>query len=560
MEKASGPSYAEFSPMLRVFGQRIKVLQRRTALHPNEEAQFFTEVLAELQASLEELRRQNDELAAAQRTIEHERQRYRDLFEFAPDAYVVTDTAGMIREVNRAAADLFGIAQHAVVGKPLVLYLAPASRSAFYALLRRGPQGEGMQTWEAVVQPRNRGPVPVSVRMARIQDFDETSHTLRWVLRDITEQIEARDAADRHAAVLEQIVESSEDAIIRKSLGGIVTGWNAAAERLFGYRAEEMIGHSILCLLPPERHDEERRTWGRLRRGERVEPFETVYRTKGGRLVDVSVTTSPLRDARGRVSGASQITRDIGERKRAQEALAQKARALAHARADLRQVAYVLAHDLQEPARQVGLYTQRIAKRCRDDVDPDSREAVAFVVEGSRRMQEQLCDLLRYLELDEPGPRKEQTNCDLLVRRVLDELRDAIAATGAAVTHGPLPTLTAHPRQLRLVFRELIDNALKFRTTAPPRVHVSAEREGQAWRFAVRDNGLGIEAQAAGQLFGFFRKLQRRTDYPGTGMGLALCRKVIDRHGGRIWVESVPGTGATVFFTVPDHASALPPE
>jgi PAS domain S-box-containing protein len=244
---------------------------------------------------------------------------------------------------------------------------------------------------------------------------------------------------------------------------------------------------------------------------------------------------------------------DITDRKRIEEALAQHARELDRAHADLRQVAYVSAHDLQEPVRQIGIYTQRIAKRYHDTMEADMRESIAFVVEGTKRMQAQFTDLMHYLEMEEPGTGITTTDCDLLVRNALDALREPIATSGAIITHAPLPTIEANAQHLQLLFQELLDNAVKFRTSAPPQVHVWAEREAHAWRFAVRDNGIGIAPQSRHQLFGFFRKLQRRQDYPGTGMGLAICKKIVERHGGRIWLDSQLGGGTTVYFSIREN-------
>ena len=366
----------------------------------------------------------------------------------------------------------------------------------------------------------------------------------------VTADITARKQAEEESLRLAAIVASSEDAIVSKSLDGVVTSWNAAAERMFGYRAEEMIGQPILRLLPDDRHDEEQKILERLRRGESVDHIETVRRAKDGRLVDVSVTISPLWDARGTVIGASKIARDITTRKQAEEALAQHARDLARAHADLRQVAYVSAHDLQEPVRQVGVYTQKLAKRYRNSLDTEIQEAIDFIVEGTKRMQAQFTDLLHYLEMEEPSDGIIMTDCELLLQYAFDALQEPIATSGAIITHDPLPTIKAHAKHLQLVFQELLDNTVKFRNSAPPRIHIWAEREKQAWRFAVRDNGIGIDPQWTGRLFGLFRRLHPRQQYPGTGMGLAICRKIVERHGGRIWVESQLGAGTTVFFTI----------
>lgn len=224
--------------------------------------------------------------------------------------------------------------------------------------------------------------------------------------------------------------------------------------------------------------------------------------------------------------------------------------ALARAHADLRQVAYVSAHDMQEPVRQIGIYTQQIAKHYHDSLEEDLQEAVDFIVEGTKRMQAQFTDLMHYLEIEEPDDGITSTECETLLQNALDALREPIAASGATITHDPLPTITANAKHLQLVFQELIDNAVKFRASTPPQVHVWAERDGVGWRFAVRDNGIGIAPQNMLKLFGLFRRLQRRQDYPGTGMGLAMCKKIVDRHGGRIWIDSQAGEGTTVYFTM----------
>lgn len=373
--------------------------------------------------------------------------------------------------------------------------------------------------------------------------YDEAGRftSILSLVQDVTAREQAKEAQLRLAA----IVESSDDAIISKSLDGVITSWNAAAERLFGYRAEEIVGQSILRLVPADRNEEEQEILKRLRRGEHVDRLETERRTKAGRLLDVSITSSPLRNERGVIIGASKIVRDITARKQAEAALAR-------AHTDLRQIAYIAAHDLQEPVRQVGLYTQKIAKRDGEALDGDTREAMDFIVKGTRRMVEQLNDLMQYLEVDIASVERIPTDCEAVLQRALDHVRPAIISSGATVTYAPLPTLHVSPMHLQLVFQELLDNALKFHDTASPQVHVWAVREARGWRFAVRDSGIGIDLQFAGQLFGFFKRLTRDR-YPGTGMGLAVCKKIIERHGGRIWLEPTSGGGLTVNFTISDN-------
>ncbi len=218
---------------------------------------------------------------------------------------------------------------------------------------------------------------------------------------------------------------------------------------------------------------------------------------------------------------------------------------------DLRQIAYIAAHDLQEPVRQVGLYSQKLAKRYPGAPDAATTEDVGFIVEAAQRMVAQLNDLMHYLEVDAAGVERRATNCEDVLQRALEQLRTPISASNAAITHDPLPTLDAVPAHLQLIFQELIDNALKFHEGTPPQVHVWATRETRAWRFAVREHGIGIDPQVYGKLFGLFRRLDRNR-FPGTGMGLAVCKKIVERHDGGIWLEPTPGGGVTMMFTIGD--------
>lgn len=226
--------------------------------------------------------------------------------------------------------------------------------------------------------------------------------------------------------------------------------------------------------------------------------------------------------------------------------------ALERANADLQQLAYVSAHDLQEPVRMISTYTQLLASRYQGKFDAEADRFINFTIEGTSRMHALLTDLLAYLQIDQSEADRRETNCEEILETVLRGLQDTITAAAALVTHDPLPKVGANAKQLTIVFRNLLENALLFRLAKPPWVHVWAERRDDAWLFAVRDNGIGIEPQYAKQIFLMFERLHTQAEYPGTGMGLTLCQKIVERHGGKIWVESQVGQGATFYFTIPD--------
>jgi PAS domain S-box-containing protein len=347
--------------------------------------------------------------------------------------------------------------------------------------------------------------------------------------------------------LLSAIVDSSDDAIISKGLDGIITSWNKSAERLFGYTAEEVIGQSITILIPPDRLAEEPEIIARLKKGERVDHFETIRRRKDGSLIDISLTISPVRDVRGNIIGASKVARDITESKRLAMEL-QRSNAL------LEQFAYSASHDLQEPLRTVKIYGQILMERHGDQMDPEGKEALRFLQSGANRMEVLVRDLLAYTRVTKFEKPAEKTNANLAFESVLQTLGGTISETNAkVVTLGPLPSLRVHFAHLHQLFQNLIGNALKYRNPRiPPVVLVSANRYASYWQFSVEDNGIGIESQYTETVFGLFKRLHSADEYPGTGLGLAICQRIVEQYGGRIWVESEPSKGSIFRFNIPD--------
>jgi signal transduction histidine kinase len=230
--------------------------------------------------------------------------------------------------------------------------------------------------------------------------------------------------------------------------------------------------------------------------------------------------------------------------------LNERAKELARSNSELQQFAYVASHDLQEPLRMVASFTQLLAKRYGEKLDDDARDFINYAVDGATRMQTLISDLLNYSRVGTQGKPLEPTDSEALFKRVLESLRFSIEETGATIVSDPLPTVMADPQQLGQLFQNLLTNAIKFHGEEPPHIRISTERNGNDWKISVRDNGIGISQEHADRIFIIFQRLHTKTEYPGTGIGLAICKKIVERHGGRIWIEPSPGGGTTFCFTI----------
>jgi len=252
----------------------------------------------------------------------------------------------------------------------------------------------------------------------------------------------------------------------------------------------------------------------------------------------------------------AELSVEIAERKLAEKAVAQRAEELARSNAELKRFAYVASHDLQEPLRTVTSFVQLLSARYQGQLDADADEFIGFAVDGAKHLHEIINDLLAYSRVSMEGKEFGITNCETVLEYALDNIQMAIAENGVTVTHGPLPMVMADDRRLTQLLQNLLGNAIKFRGKAPPEIHIKAEEQDGMWQFSVSDNGIGIDSKYYDRIFTIFQRLHTMEEYPGTGIGLAVCKKIVERHNGRIWVESEPGKGSTFYFTLPDDGDS----
>jgi PAS domain S-box-containing protein len=367
------------------------------------------------------------------------------------------------------------------------------------------------------------------------------------------------------------LVENVQDyAIFLLDPTGRITSWNRGAEQINGYRAEEVIGQHFSRFYPPEDQVQGKAARQLLvaTTAGRSEDEGWRVRKDGTRFWANAVITA-LRDETGTLYGFAKVTRDMSIRRQAEEEIrklngeleqrvAQRTAQLQQSTEDLQQFARMAAHDLQEPLRQIMNYVQLLSRRYQGKLDVDADEFIGYAIAGAKRLQQLILDILAYTEVETRPQTLTTVDGEALLAGALGDLRGAIADRGATVTHDPLPAVRGDIAQLQSVFRNLVSNGIKFHDTQPPHVHVSATRQGYQWLFSVRDNGIGIPPQDHQRIFMVFQRLHHHEPYPKPGVGLAVCKRIIERHGGKIWVDSAPGQGTTLFFTMPD-AEGSPP-
>ncbi len=332
---------------------------------------------------------------------------------------------------------------------------------------------------------------------------------------------------------------------------------NRSAAKLLGYEAEEILGRNTHDLLHHTRADGSAcpeagcPICATLQTGHGTRADSEVFWRREGIAFPVEYSSHPIMLGTT-IGGAVIAFTDITQRRQAEKQLQEIAAALERSNKELEQFAYVASHDLQEPLRMVASYVQLLARRYKDKLDADANDFITFAVDGAKRMQTLINDLLTYSRVGSRGKVLAMTDCEMVLQDALNNLQIAIAESGASITHDTLPIVLGDSVQLSQLFQNLLSNAIKFRHHGEaPSIHLGAELRSTEWVVSVHDNGIGIDLRHAERIFQIFQRLHTRDEYPGTGIGLAVCKKIVERHGGRIWVESQPGHGTTFLFTLP---------
>jgi PAS domain S-box-containing protein len=363
------------------------------------------------------------------------------------------------------------------------------------------------------------------------------------VYDDITVQRDTEARLKESEARFRQTFELAASGICHVVDGRFVRVNRSLCE-ILGYRERELLGRHVKEVSHPEDRDVTDADLARIRAGELDQArFEKRYLRRDGSVVWCDLAIAQVRDVFGMPLYEIAVFDDITERKKSEAALQAAHEELKRSNAELEQFAYVASHDLQEPLRMVASYTQLLGRRYEARLDQDAREFMSYIVDGATRMKQLIEDLLAYSRVGTKGQEFKPVALEAPLRRALFNLRAGIEEAGAAVTYDPLPTVLGDEVQLGQLLQNLVGNALKFRSGSVPRIHLGVTNSPQEWTIEVRDNGIGIEPQYFERIFMVFQRLHNKGEYPGTGIGLAICKKVVERHGGRIWVESRPAQG-----------------
>jgi PAS domain S-box-containing protein len=475
--------------------------------------------------------------------------RFAGLLEAAPDAMVIVDASGRIVLANSQVAELFGYRRYEVIGEKIELLLPkrfrdrhPLHRQRYLETKQFRPMGAGL---ELFARRKDGTEFPVEISLSPLETSEGTLVTA--AIRDITDR---KKAEARFAGLLE----AAPDAMVIVDVEGRVILVNSQTEKLFGYRREQILGNPVEMLIPQRfrpGHPAHRAGYLEARRFRPMGAgLELFAQHADGSEFPVEISLSPVETEEGPLITAA--IRDVTERKRSEAELATQRAELARSNAELEQFAYVASHDLQEPLRMVSSYTQLLAREYGGKLDENAERYIDFAVDGVKRMQQLINDLLAYSRVGTRGREFEVVNLETVLERVLSNLQVVIDESGVKLSADDLPKIVGDPLQIMQVVQNLIANAIKFRGEAPLEVYVGAERGDSEWVFYVKDNGIGIAPKYADRIFLIFQRLHSRRKYEGTGIGLAICKRIVERHGGRIWFKSEVGQGATFFFSIPD--------
>ncbi len=513
------------------------------------------------------------------------------------DAIIGKTLDGTIVSWNPGAEKIYGYTAPEVIGRHMSLLVPPDQLDEINGILGRIRRGEPVHHYETVRIRRDGTPLQISLTLSPIRDRDGSIVGASTIARDITARKQAEEAVRRANEYNRSLIEASLDPLVTINPDGTISDVNEATIRVTGVPRDELIGTDFSNYFTEA--EKAKAGYEQVFRDGSVIDYELEIRHRDGRITPVLYNAAVYRDGSGGIAGIFAAARDVTERKRAEAALMaaynelddrvkertadlveansslekeitghkataseleQRSRELARSNEELQQFAYIASHDLQEPLRAISGFTELLERRYKGELDERADRYINFIVDGTRQMQQVIQDLLAYSRVQTKAHEFGLIDANSALEQALSNLQVAIRDRRALVTvENRLPEIFADGIQITQVFQNLIVNALKFQGPgATPEVRVSARREGDAWLFSVADNGIGIDARHLDRIFMLFQRLHAKGEYDGTGIGLAICKRIVERHGGSIAVQSTPGVGSTFTFSIPTRNGVRP--
>ncbi len=480
------------------------------------------------------------------------------IVESSDDAIISKDLNGIVTSWNKGAERIFGYSADEMIGQPIAIIAAPDRIDEMPRILERVKAGERIDHYETVRQAKDGKLVNISLTVSPVRDEQGRIVGASKVARDITEQIRVRAELAEEKERLRVTLSSIGDGVITTDHAARVTYLNPIAEHLTGWQNAEAAGRPLEEVFQIINEDSRRTVENPatrvLREGIVVGlANHTLLITKDGHERSIDDSGAPIRVNSADIAGVVLVFRDVSERRADERDRQAQARQLRRTNEELNQFAYAVTHDLREPLRNIMNFSQLLLRAFNGGSEADAELSTKYIVEGVQRMEMLLNDLLAYSQAAGGAESPVSVDINQALKRALDNLKAAITESGAVVTNDYLPSVRGHDAQLVQVFQNLVSNAIKYRSEAAPQVQIRAQKNAQEWIFSVRDNGIGIQPEHWESIFGLFKRLHGR-EIPGTGMGLAICSKIIERHGGRLWVNSQVRRGSEFFFSLPVEA------
>jgi len=561
------------SSPLRVKAEKIIENQLYREDNPSKDSYIH-----ELRVNQIELELQNEELREAQINLEEARRKYFDLYNFAPVGYFTLDENGIIMDVNLAGAALFGIERIYLNKKAFIQHIISPERNKFHKYLLKVLDTDRKQTIELELLKNNGDFFYAFLETVKVLNEDETFNEYRVTVTDITELKNKEKTLIRQTALLNL----SNEAIYSWEYDEGIISWNHGAEILYGYSAEEAIGHNSIKLLKTE-FPEEFKDIKRKLNDEGIWNGELVHTTQDGTKIIVESHQQLINDNSTDI--VIEANRDITKRRQMEKLMEERRNKLENinkmlnieigdfeksefklenliekykvSNHELEQFAYVSSHDLKEPLRMITIFLQLLQKNYAVDLDENANEYIDFAIDGAKRLDMMINDLLDYSRIGNEYEKFECLNIEKILETVLNSLKPLIDENNALITHDNLPFIFANNRMMNQLFQNIIVNAIKYHGEKPLKIHISSIKTLDGCIFSVKDNGIGIEKKHLNRIFTIFQRLNSRDKYDGTGIGLAISEKIVQKHKGKIWAESEVGNGTTFYFTIPDRKTGL---